>query len=154
MFKLNKKISKDILRATNRIHVGRICVSGLNYFVKPDQELKEVIGYYLSKLLDLSCAKYFSLKVNNKNYTVSLDLNYRFDFVLAHEFSLNGLEFTEILETLHPYPFFDEFFEKDMIRMYLYDILFMNDDRHDRNWGLYHHEPKKLFFWIMVIFFL
>ena len=81
MFKLNKKISKDILRATNRIHVGSICVSGLNYFVKPDQELKEVIGYYLSKLLDLSCAKYFSLKVNNKNYTVSLDLNYRFDFV-------------------------------------------------------------------------
>lgn len=136
MFKIDKKMSERIIHTTNRVHIGEINISGINYFVKPDDELKEVIGYYLARLFHLNCAKYRSVKINNKNYSISADLNYHSLFMLAHTFSFDDMELNEIIEALRSLSFFNENLEKDMIRMYLYDILFMNDDRHDRNWGL------------------
>ena len=136
MFKVNKQISKEIIRTTNSIHVGEMNISGLNYFVKPDDEFKEIIGYHFAKMLDLDCVKYQSIKVNHKNYVVSKDLKEQSKFMLAHFFSFNGMELNEILDALRSFPFFNENLEKDVMKMYLYDILFMNDDRHDRNWGL------------------
>ncbi len=144
MFKVNKQISKNIIASTNRIHVGEINISGANYFVKPDDELKEIIGYYLARLFNLNCAKYSRVKIGNKSYAVSLDLNNNHNFILAHEYAFDGKTLDEITEVLRSLSFFDEILEKDMIRMYLYDILFMNDDRHDRNWGFLINEKARI----------
>lgn len=144
MFKLNERISKDIVHATKFVHVGEIQVSGAHYYVKPDQDLKEVIGYYLARMFDLSCAKYFSVRVKNKNYSVSLDLKYKKDFNLASSFSVNGLAWPEILDMFQKVSILNESLKKDMIRMYLYDILFMNDDRHDENWGLFVQKQQRI----------
>ena len=144
MFKIDKKMSERIIHTTNRVHIGEINISGINYFVKPDDELKEVIGYYLARLFHLNCAKYRSVKINNKNNSISADLNYHSLFMLAHTFSFDDMELNEIIEALRSLSFFNENLEKDMIRMYLYDILFMNDDRHDRNWGILMQEEARV----------
>ena len=105
MFKLDKSISKQIINATGSVHVAKINIKGTNYYVKPDNEMKEMIGYYLARMFHLSCAKSASIKVGSKHYFVSLDLNEQHKFVLAHNFSLNGMTLQEIIKKLQNFAF-------------------------------------------------
>ena len=50
----------------------------------------------------------------------------------------------EMIKTLQSLPFYNDSLQKDIILMYIYDILFMNDDRHDRNWGFLMQDSAKL----------
>ena len=148
MFKVNKKVSSDIIQSTNLIHVGAIQVSGCNYYVKPDDDKMELIGYELARVSSLSAVLYRSIRVRNKNYSVSKDIKEQYFFLLAEDLMGDIRYIPEILEKLKKLNFYNEELEKQFYQMYFFDFLFLNNDRYPRNFGFYQDNGK----WNLILF--
>lgn len=136
MFRLNKKESKRLVGLVSYLGVTELKIKGNNYFIKPDDNLKEVIGYYLAKSLGLNCIEYFSIKVGNKRYSISRDINELCPFVIAETLVKECFELPIILEIFDEIGLANNDLIKDILKMYIYDLLFLNEDRHSGNWGL------------------
>ena len=148
MFKVNKKVSRDIIQNTNSIHVGEIQVSGCNYYVKPDDDKMELIGYALACLSSLPAILYRSIHVRNKNYSISRDMRQQYFFLLAEELMGNIRYIPEILGKLRKLDFYNEELEHQLYQMYFFDFLFLNNDRYPRNFGFYRDNSK----WNLILF--
>lgn len=136
MFKLNKKESKMIMNFVNDLKVTELKIRGNNYFIKPDGSLKEVIGYYCAKYLGFYCVEYFSVFLKHKQYSISRDIHELYPFVLASDFIKNEYDLLEILDSVRNSKYYNEDLILDILKMYIFDILFLNDDRNKTNWGV------------------
>lgn len=148
MFKLNKQISGDVIRSTNACHVGNINVSGINYYVKPDDTKKELIGYKLAELCHLPSIPYYYIKVRNINYAVSRDLKGIGQFLLAEDLFGEERNISIIVNRIRKLIFYTEEIEKQFYQMYFYDFLFLNSDGYTRNFGFYNDRSK----WNLIVF--
>ena len=148
MFKLNKQISGDIIRSTNACHVGNINVLGINYYVKPDDDKLELIGYKLATLSNISAIPYYYVLVRNKNYAVSRDLKGLGQFLLAEDLLGEETSITLIINKMRKLVFFTEELEKQFYMMYFFDLLFLNTDGYTRNFGFYNDKSR----WNLIVF--
>jgi hypothetical protein len=136
MFKIDKKISAEIIKLTRTIRCNSLVISGSLYYVKKDERLKEYLGYKLAKLCGLNCFKYKVLKINGTFYIISRDINETLSFNSASTLVGAHHEIYLIIEDLKKLPFTTNNTIQDFLKMYLFDMLFINGDRHYRNWGL------------------
>lgn len=148
MFKLNKQISGDIIRNTNTCHVGNINVLGINYFVKPDNDKLELIGYELAKLSFLRAVPYFYVNVMNKSYAVSRDLKGLGQFLVAEDLLGEETNITLLINRMRKLVFYTEELKKQFYQMYFFDFLFLNTDGYTRNFGFYKDKSR----WSLIVF--
>lgn len=135
MFKINKKISEDIIKHTNAIHVSDLYVKNNHYYVKPDQERKEVIAYQLAKQGGLCAVPYESVLVRHKYYSVSKDIKESGRFILALDLFGDIISLTDLICKIRNLYFYTEELEWEFYQMYFFDFLFLNTDRYTRNYG-------------------
>lgn len=121
-----------------------IYLNGYKCYVKPDDDLVEIIGEELAKFIGLECIHYEAVKINNVNYVISLDMNYNgkfktFDDYLDRDCLYNLYSIWDFIESK-----FDNCKElmHEITLMYIYDILFMHYDRSFENFGIL--DDKKL----------
>ncbi len=153
--KLTNKDFKKIKRIND---VREVCLSCGDYFVKDTWNIKpainEVIGRRLASIFNLKCPDYKvvildydgNLNFNSqqsKYYSLSKDLfNANGEFKTAREigilfeenFSLYQIWFK--LERLYGMGKVADLMQ-DIVKVYIYDILFGSTDRHASNWGIY-----------------
>lgn len=136
MFKIDKILSQKIINITRLARCNSLHISGKNYFVKKDENLKEYLGCKLAELVGLKCIEYNVIVVNGFFYVISRDINETTSFIPATTFTDAYHELYLIINDLNKLPFTTTNTIQDFLKMYLYDILFLNGDRHYRNWGL------------------
>lgn len=135
MFKINKKISAEIIQCTKAFHVGDFYDKGVHYYVKPDQEKVEILAYHLACLANLPALAYKSILVRGRNYSVSLDMREKGSFLLAEDLFGDICSVRNLIEKIRSLSFYTEELELAFYRMYFFDLLFLNSDRHTRNYG-------------------
>lgn len=136
MFKVDKKLSNQIIALTKTARCNSLYISGNNYFVKKDENLKEYLGYKLAKLCGLKCIEYNVININDTFYIISRDINETMTFTSAHPLIGAYHELSLIINDLKKLPYTTSNTIQDLLKMYLFDLLFLNGDRHNRNWGL------------------
>lgn len=148
MFKVNKELSGQIIRSTNALHVGDIYAKGVHYYVKPDNEKKEVLAYDLGRFAKLNVVPYESIKVRDHFYSVSKDLKENGSFLLAEDVLGSTNNIQELLSKMRKLTIYQEEMEFDFYRMYFFDFLFLNSDRYPRNFGFWKVQGE----WKLVMF--
>lgn len=126
-----------------------IKISGKNYFVKgrPLNILyNEIIAEKMARIAGINCAHYEVVKINDRGYFLSEDLNCLGSFISGEE-----LEESYIPEKFacHPnslyrwWEIFDYFYNKksnqlisELVKIYLFDIILRSSDRNSGNWGV------------------
>lgn len=147
---------KEIIR-----HLGYpkiVNLSSGSYLIKVDYDktgVNELIGKKLADIMGLVCPRYFLVEVDNAKYLLSEDLNQYGEFISALEicenFKSHKKEYKSnedinisdnsiysiwaYLEANFPVAKSKELM-KEIIRMYIFDILFLNNDRDLKNWGI------------------
>lgn len=148
MFKINKKVSAEIISSTKAFHIGNFYYQGNHYYVKPDQEKVEIIAYYLAQLAKLPALSYQSILVRRINYSVSLDMKDNGYFLLAEDLFGDIYFIRELIQKIRSLPFYTRELELDFYQMYFFDLLFLNGDRYPRNFGFRKVNEK----WNLVMF--
>lgn len=107
---------------------GVLCLEGF----------KELLGYELAKLFNLFCPKYELIKLENNYYSLSEDINKYGKFVTANSI----VTYEDVTTSL--YEIWNSLESKysntpelmgDLIKIYIFDMLFLNYDRSVDNWG-------------------
>jgi hypothetical protein len=118
--------------------VVKLDFKGKPCYIKENDSLTEIIGERLCLLLNIQCAHYEPFLIDNTYYVVSPDLNMEGTFILAKEF---------LSESENNIPSIINFFKNnlpskveelivDILKVFLFDTLFSNNDRFTENWGL------------------
>ncbi len=115
-----------------------------NYYVKTNPNLYEIIGEEAAKTIELECAHYEPLFINGYAYVASEDLSERGEFHLYEEYAgyesqYNLYSIWHILETNFSNC---EEIMFDVLKMYLYDLLLINNDRDFENFGILIRDGK------------
>lgn len=110
-----------------------------SYFVKKVsliQGVNEIIGERLAKIIGLKCAHYELFTIGDNYYSLSKNLNNEGRFKLASVYNIKTNSLYDIWHTLENYV--NNFPEvmNDIVKMYIFDLLFMLCDRRTDNWGL------------------
>lgn len=147
---------KEIIR-----HLGYpkiVNLSSGSYLIKADYDktgVNELIGKKLADIMGLVCPRYFLVEVDNDKYLLSEDLNQYGEFISALEICENFKSHKKedksnedinisdnsiysiwaYLEANFP-PEKSKKMMNEIIRMYIFDILFLNNDRDLKNWGI------------------
>lgn len=147
---------KEIIR-----HLGYpkiVNLSSGSYLIKADYDktgVNELIGKKLADIMGLVCPRYFLVEVDNDKYLLSEDLNQYGEFISALEICENFKSHKKedksnedmnisdnsiysiwnYLEANFP-PEKSKELMNEIIRMYIFDILFLNSDRDLKNWGI------------------
>lgn len=147
---------KEIIR-----HLGYpkiVNLSSGSYLIKADYDktgVNELIGKKLADIMGLVCPRYFLVEVDNDKYLLSEDLNQYGEFISALEICENFKSHKKedksneditisdnsiysiwnYLEDSFPLEKSKELMN-EIIRMYIFDILFLNSDRDLKNWGI------------------
>ena len=148
MFKVNRKISAEIIQNTKGFHVGDFYYQGNHYYVKPDQEKVEIIAYCLARLAKLPALSYQSILVQGRNYSVSLDMKEKGSFFLAEDLFRDIYFVRDLIWKIKNLTIYTEKMELDFYQMYFFDLLFLNGDRHPRNFGFWKVNGE----WSLVMF--
>lgn len=141
------KISEiDKLRISNASGPIKLNIEGVNYYFKKDPDFAEILGEELAKIIGLECAHYEPIIIDGINYVASLDLNNTDKFNLFVSYIKEGCLFN-LYSIWNP---LEENF-KDVTKlmesvtlMYIFDLLFMNCDRHFENFGVLENNPEQL----------
>jgi len=146
MIKLDKKKSHEIVENCSLGIVKSYNIEGCNYYVKSDDDLKEVIGFYLATYLELNSIEYVGIKIKGHFYSFSRDINELYDFKEANRYyiPLAACELLKIIDCISKVSN-NPNLTIDILKMYVFDILFLNDDRHACNWGLINENELVLF---------
>lgn len=111
-------------------------INGTRYYVKECEDnysLKEVVGKRLADILGIRCAEYEVVSANGTMYYLSRDLN---ELGSARNLTLIG-DINNSLYTI--WNGLDKTFEnskelmKELIKIYFFDLLFLNSDRKKHN---------------------
>lgn len=126
---LEKEKIREITFATN-MELG-----GKKYFVKQTSRYEfEMLGLVLARLLDIKSPNCTIINIE-KPYIVSEDLNNFGNFYLMEE--VNNIESNTIAAINKSLSDIDI---EEIIKMYLYDIIFQNCDRNKANYGIVENE--------------
>lgn len=102
-----------------------------------DCGLNELLGKKLANIFGISSANYYLVTVDNENYIISESLENYGEFLKCSNFSLedsnNLYDIWYYLE--NNFINIEELMEQ-LIKVYLFDMLFCNFDRHQENWGV------------------
>ena len=131
------------------LSIGSFYVKNIEDAYPLNLAIGEVLGYYISKEIGLICPKYNIVMPDNKDeevFVISEDLNNYGKFINAfdlgllreHNASLSSIEKFLEKKFLNDPVYGSKIPEvfKDIIKMYIFDILFSNWDRRSNNWGL------------------
>lgn len=118
---------------------------GHKYFIKENDCLSELLGEYLANILGIRCAHYEHLNILNSNFVISPDLNEigKFtptDILTGTSNFKNSLPyFINLIAFRYNVTDIEEL-QRKLITIFLYDILFLNNDRYPKNWGIIESE--------------
>lgn len=117
--------------------VLKLDYNGEPSFIKENDSLTEIIGEILCSILGIKCAHYNAFLINDTYYVASIDLNIEGNFILAKAFlSENENNIPCIIDYFnHNYPNSEEL-ATEILKVFLFDTLFLNSDRYTENWGL------------------
>ncbi len=154
-----KLTNKDFQKISKVGHVREVYLSSGNYFIKDTWNIKEavneVIGRRLASIFNLKCPDYkvvildydgdISFKSQyHKYYSISEDLlNKNGKFKTAREL---GILFEENCSLYQIWFKLEKLYGNvsdlmmDIVKVYIYDILFGGSDRHASNWGIYYND--------------
>lgn len=131
------------------LSIGSFYVKKIEDAYPLDLAITEVLGSYIAKEIGLMCPKYKIVMPDNKDeevFAISEDLNKygkfitAFDLGLLREHNASLLSIEKFLEKkfLNNPTYSSKIPEvfNDIIKMYVFDILFCNWDRRSNNWGL------------------
>lgn len=106
-------------------------------YIKGNYSLTEIIGERLCTLLGIKCAHYNAFLINDTYYVASRDLNLDGHFILAKSFLLeNDNNIPSIIDNFrNNFPNYEEL-KLEILKVFLFDIMFLNSDRYTENWGL------------------
>ena len=133
-----------------------VMIRGKSYFVKKISKdyrtgqylnfFKEVIAKKVALLFSISCPNYFPVKIGEDYYYLSEDLNSFGEFVEGSD--IVGYTTSSLYQIWNC---FEEFYKdvprlmRQMIQIYVYDILLLNHDRKPRNWGVVKSEKENVY---------
>lgn len=135
MLNLTEKQIKDIADSES----GRIVIDGITYIYKAHVtgiEYSEIIAEKICNMLGINCAHYETLIINNEIYYFSKHLNTIGKFIPGDELGISQNNLYDIWATLEEYFGNASLAMEDLVKIYLFDILFINSDRDNRNFGL------------------
>ena len=131
-------LSKEEILFIKENRKGIISYNGKKYYFKPDyQYALEIVCERIAKLLELKCAEYERIQIDDNYYLVSKDIGQNYDFKTALIVGIDhrNLYFVwDFLENNCP-PAKVQSLMFEVVKMYLYDILILNVDRTNSNWG-------------------
>lgn len=140
MIKLNEEILK-IIKESDFVSPIKVDIEGIYYYVKKDADFLELVGEELARIIGLKCAHYEPLVIDNENYVISRDLASLGVFEVFREFRENGdYNLYNIWNLIEEDNLNSETLMRDVVKMYVYDYLFMNSDRNFANFGLLNGE--------------
>lgn len=106
-------------------------------FIKENNFLTEIIGAKLCSILGIRCAEYRAFLIEDTYYVASRDLNLDGNFILANEFlTERENNITDIIAYFkNNFANYEEL-KLEILKVFLFDIMFLNSDRYTENWGL------------------
>ena len=123
----------EVLRVTK----SSILYKGKKYYYKPNHNSLEFVVEIIAKKLNLKTATYISKKIMGLPYYFSEDLNQKGEFITAEGLGLEGNCLPEAFDFFEKkYPEYLNSLSYDLIKVYLMDIILMNHDRNNENWGI------------------
>jgi len=117
-----------------------VTINGTKYFVKKHMFrmlYSEIAAEKIAQLLGVNCAHYEATLIRGQLFYLSKDLNSEGLFVNGEELPTNFNTLYECWNILEKnYGNDINVAVNDLVKIYIFDILLMNDDRHSRNWAL------------------
>lgn len=108
------------------------------YFKLNSHDCIEIVVERIAKQLGICCAHYGISSYDGKELYVSDSLNNDGEFILAQDLNIDGTNLFAIWRGIEKfYPQHVKLLMNDMIKIYIMDLLLMNFDRTDLNWGFY-----------------
>lgn len=132
-------LTEEQLKNITQSHGGRVDIDGITYIYKvhvTGVEYSEIIAEKICKMLGINCAHYETLIINNEIYYFSKHLNTIGKFIPGDELGIRQNNLYDIWATLEEYFGNASLAMEDLVKIYLFDILFINSDRDNRNFGL------------------
>lgn len=126
---------------------GNIKIDGVEYFYKvynDGMKYSEIIAEKLMHLLGIKCAHYDTSIIDDELYYFSKSLGTDGLFLCANCMPLYGNTLYELWINIEKYYGDAKVAMEDIIKIYLFDILFMNSDRDSRNYGILHNNDGSI----------
>lgn len=112
--------------------------------VKIDVVIRELLGEKIGKIMELKVPHNEYQVLNSEYYILSADLNKEGEFITAtqkfNENERTDYSLYEVWLSLENEPNYNIHNVVDIIKIYIYDILFHNSDRTLDNWGFLKHQ--------------
>ena len=106
------------------------------YFYKPNDAYVEILMEKIADLFNLNHASYYTININNFPYYFSEDLNSKGKFITAYEAGLESSRLEDIIDfVIKKFPNDYEKLINDITKMFFMDLLILNIDRSNNNWG-------------------
>lgn len=125
---------------------GNITISDKKYFFKliPDEAIgMEEAVEELAKLVGIKCAHYELININGYSFYLSEDIAGKDEFYPAYELGFFDNSLYEIWHELElRYPNNKEYILNEIIKIYIFDIILLNNDRNYGNYGFKMKDDK------------
>ena len=135
MIKLNEEQKKYIDEYSN----GEININGIKYYFKLIPSLSkgiELVVENLAKLVDIKSAHYEMVTINGLSYYLCEDVAGKDEFFTAYDLGFFEYGLYDIWHELElRYPDKSEFLMQEIVKIYIFDILLLNNDRNYGNYG-------------------
>lgn len=116
---------------------GSFSLNGKNYFYKPNSDNVELVIEKITDMLGILSPHYMVQNVLGIPYYFSEDLGNGGEFISADALCLDNECLPEAFDYFdRDYPECAFELKRDLIKIYLMDIILMNHDRNSTNWGL------------------
>lgn len=136
MLKLNEEQRNYI----NRLRYGSLKIDDKTYYFKLMNDSSsyglEMVAEELAKLVGIKCAHYECVEINGFNYYLSEDIGKADKFLCAYGIGIKGDSLYDIWNVLEKKcPKKVEYLMRQIVKIYIFDILILNDDRNFGNYG-------------------
>lgn len=138
MLKLNNK-DRDIINYLGypkvvELSCGRYLIKRINMI----DGIKELLGSFIGKQFNINVPNNNIVNIENNWYLLSEDLNKLGNFIPASakfELGKEDISLTEVWQILEENENYDANLVYNVVKIYMFDILFKNTDRRLDNWG-------------------
>lgn len=134
-------IPSETLEKIPRAVSSWVTIEGKKYYVKKWRTrlgYSEVIADKIASMYGIRHASYTAVKVDNKLYFLSEDLEYLGNNLITSDvFKVKNASLYEYWHYFHRFfPRYEEKLINELVRVYLMDIIISNPDRNQGNWGI------------------
>lgn len=141
------ELSRDQKEAITRFKSGIIISNNQKYYYKPSPKHLdglELVVEDLASLVDIKCAHYERIVVDNTPYVVSTDIAGDKTFKTAAQLLSNYFKDNNVTGSLYviwhfleeKYPQDIKYIMNELLKIYIFDIIILGSDRSFGNWGL------------------